>query len=173
METFAKLYLATNGGTKIWHSAKDSNSGTYIQDEIPVDLVSNKCLLHVSQGSQGIVHAAAELYISKTADQLFASAIPHISHDMKLEKPYFQWVNDRRVAPCTMARTFGLRGQSWVFECARLRGFENDDGPLSLNIDGHDDEDHIRERVSRIIPAARALKKIMRQKSAKRRISRP
>ncbi|KAJ5874653.1 uncharacterized protein N7529_003083 [Penicillium soppii] len=158
VETFAILYLATNGGTKIWHSAKDSNSGTWILDEMPVDLVSNTCLLHISQGSQGIVHAAAELYISKTADQLFASAIPHIPRDMRWEKPYFQWVTDRRVPPCTMASIFGLRGQSWVFECGRSRGFKDVDGPLSLNIDGHDDQDYIRERVTRIIPTARVLK---------------
>ncbi|PYH48829.1 uncharacterized protein BP01DRAFT_288491 [Aspergillus saccharolyticus JOP 1030-1] len=159
VENFFELYLATGGANRVWRAAKNSSSGSHIVDEIPVDLVSNICLLHLAQGSQGIVQAAAQLYCYLTMDDFIALASPHIPPDLSLPMPCFKWDVDESLEPCFLASLFGLRGRDWRFNCDRSRNLKTVNGPLSLSFDGHDIGAYFKKRVEKYIPITRETKR--------------
>ncbi|RAH77430.1 hypothetical protein BO86DRAFT_370871 [Aspergillus japonicus CBS 114.51] len=159
VETALGSYLATGGGSRVWRAASGSTSGNYILDGIPVDFVSNVCLLHVAQGSQGIIHAAAQLYVVLTMDELMALASPHIPPDLAVPAPCFKWDVSGSMEPCPVATTFGFQGRNWIFDCRRSKSLRAVGGPLSLSLDGHDAKAYIKGRIEKIIPSTRATKK--------------
>ncbi|RAK80973.1 uncharacterized protein BO72DRAFT_475047 [Aspergillus fijiensis CBS 313.89] len=144
---------------RVWRAARGSTSGNYIMDGIPVDLVSNVCLLHLVQGSQGVIHAAAQLYVVLTMDELIALAAPHIPLDLAMPVPCFKWELDGSMESCPVATMFGFQGHNWVFDCGRSKSLKAVDGPLSLSLDGHDAKAYIERRIKRIIPSTREKKK--------------
>lgn len=159
VENALETYLATEGGSRVWRAARGSTSGNYIMDGIPVDLVSNVCLLHLVQGSQGVIHAAAQLYVVLTMDELIALAAPHIPLDLAMPVPCFKWDVDGSMESCPVATMFGFQGHNWVFDCGRSKSLKAVDGPLSLSLDGHDAKAYIERRIKRIIPSTREKKK--------------
>ncbi|KAK7022406.1 male sterility protein-domain-containing protein, partial [Favolaschia claudopus] len=54
----------------IFHVSSLHPTGTNIFDEVPVDIAANIVLLHIMQGTTGIIHAGAGSYVRRTLAQL-------------------------------------------------------------------------------------------------------
>ncbi|RAH68388.1 thioester reductase family protein [Aspergillus aculeatinus CBS 121060] len=118
-------------------------------DEIPVDQASNTCLLHLALGTQGIVHAAAALYVTYSmADivHMFSAHVPPAAHAAVCNYASEQ-------APSHAEFFFQLITtfpRDWIYDCSRSEGLQHFQGPLSLGLGEHDPERFMQVRVQRV-----------------------
>ncbi|KAF5861243.1 hypothetical protein ETB97_000435 [Aspergillus alliaceus] len=91
-----------------------------VVEEIPVDLAANTCLLHLMQGTRGVVHAGAELYAPLTVREYSAICQTYMPKLIKCEIQMF-----------------------------RSERFKNTAGPIGLSIQGHDFKKFMKSQVEK------------------------
>lgn len=118
-------------------------------NEIPVDIVARTCLAHISKGTTGVVHASADLYITRTIGELFNS-MRHHAPDGVVERMRKAGIDHGDV---TAPELFGMIHQfarDWKIECTRSTDLKEMVGPLGLNLGDHDPETFFKHRIERL-----------------------
>ncbi|KAJ5865296.1 uncharacterized protein N7529_007212 [Penicillium soppii] len=134
LNTLARLYAQSGGGTRVWYSPTGRDAGSNIIDEIPVDLVSNILLLHMVEGSTGIVHAGAQLYNCRSARDFTELLRSNLSPSSQSDFPHFAFTHDRSIPQCALADFYHIGSRDWNFDCSRSERWRHTDGPLSLSL---------------------------------------
>ncbi|CAI7658054.1 unnamed protein product [Penicillium crustosum] len=118
-------------------------------NEIPVDLVARTCLAHVAQGTTGVVHASADLYISRSIGELL-KLMRRYAPDGAEDQVRKAGIDHGDVtAPefYTMIQQFA---RDWKIECTRSVHLKQVAGPLGLDLGDHDPEIFFRLRIERL-----------------------
>ncbi|KAJ5817233.1 Male sterility NAD-binding [Penicillium robsamsonii] len=118
-------------------------------NEIPVDLVARTCLAHVAQGTTGVVHASADLYVSRTIGELLERMRRH-APEGAVEQVRKAGIDHGEVtAPefYTMIQQFA---RDWKIECTRSTHLKQVAGPLGLDLGNHDPEIFFKLRIERL-----------------------
>ncbi|KAF8175940.1 male sterility protein-domain-containing protein [Mycena galopus ATCC 62051] len=133
--SYIQDYL-TDPDSGVFHVSPKHKSGSNILDEIPVDLVSNLILLHITRGSTGIVHAGAQSYVPRSLSQLHDTIRAQLSPDMA--RYAFCYTLDRRIPEGHHTRFWRLLARDWCFSNHASKAFAEVRGPLSIALDDHD-----------------------------------
>ncbi|CAI7575132.1 unnamed protein product [Penicillium viridicatum] len=118
-------------------------------NEIPVDLVARTCLSHVSQGTTGVVHASADLYISRSIGEflkLLRRYAPEGAED-RVRKAGIDHGDVTAPEFYTMIQQFA---RDWKIECTRSVHLKQVAGPLGLDLGDHDPEVFFKLRIERL-----------------------
>ncbi|KXG52125.1 Male sterility, NAD-binding [Penicillium griseofulvum] len=118
-------------------------------NEIPVDLVARTCLAHVAQGTTGVVHASADLYVSRSFGELF-ERMHRYAPEGAVEQVRKAGIDHGEVtAPefYTMLQQFA---RDWKIDCSRSAHLKQVAGPLGLELGNHDPEPFFKLRVERL-----------------------
>lgn len=124
-ETFWRMFVL-NRGSKIFHSALGSETGTNILDETPVDWVANLILIHAAKGTRGIVHTAAGTFLPRTMDK-------YIALNREEGDPKVIWTSDRSVKQDPTVEFYKVMSGDWRFETGRSEWCRSMEGPLSVD----------------------------------------
>lgn len=121
-----------------------------IMDEIPVDVVSNACLLHLSVGSTEIVHAGSQLYATLTVGGYINQLQRHLSNDLSNK------VNRLRLAKKVdfvdqADEMLGRISREWKIDCERSKALKATNGPIGLPLAGRDFDDFVDRRIQQQI----------------------
>ncbi|GKT44860.1 fatty acyl-CoA reductase 2 [Colletotrichum spaethianum] len=140
-------------------------SGKNIVDEIPVDLVSNIILQHVSRGTRGVVHTSSQCYIPRTFDDYLNDLERYVPDDWKpkMARPVF--TTDRTARQCRVAEFYVIKSRNWLVRADRSRDLEQG-GPLGLHFGDHNIQAFTEKRVRRIFTETKELLE-MKEKRAK------
>lgn len=136
-------------------------------NEIPVDLVARTCLAHVAQGTTGVVHASADLYISRSIGgllKLMRRYAPEGAED-QVRKAGIDHGDVTAPEFYTMIQQFA---RDWKIECTRSTHLKQLAGPLGLDLGDHDPEIFFRLRIERL--AKTLLEKLESASVAKNKV---
>jgi nucleoside-diphosphate-sugar epimerase len=121
-------------------------------NEIPVDLVARTCLAHIAKGTTGVVHASADLYVSRSIGELL-NKMRHYAPDGIVEEIRKATIDHGEV---TAPEFFGMIQQfarDWKIDCMRSVYLKSVIGPLGLNLGDHDPEVFFKHRIERLAKA--------------------
>ncbi|KAK7000390.1 fatty acyl-CoA reductase [Favolaschia claudopus] len=124
----------------IFHVSPLHPTGTNIFDEVPVDIAANVILLHIMDGTTGIIHAGAGSY----------DIIDHFPHQPGSRRPEFRYLIDKRVAQGRYAEFLKIFGRDWYFSSAASQKFAAIEGPLSIALGNHDAGKFMSDRTRRL-----------------------
>ncbi|KAI2709224.1 hypothetical protein CBS147332_6283 [Penicillium roqueforti] len=118
-------------------------------NEIPVDLVARTCLAHVAQGTTGVVHASADLYVSRSIGDLLERMRRHAPEGAADQVQKAGIDHGEVTAPefYTMIQQFA---RDWKIECTRSAHLQQVVGPLGLDLGDHDPEIFFKLRIERL-----------------------
>jgi len=136
--------LTLNPGTGILHAADGQTSGSNIFDEIPVDWVANLILLHVADGTQGVVHAGAESFVPVSFDDHARILLEDVA------KKKLSFVRDKSIPQCHWADFYKVLTRDWKFSTESSAKFRGVKGPLSISLEGLNLEGYNRGRRSKV-----------------------
>jgi nucleoside-diphosphate-sugar epimerase len=126
-----------------------------IIEEIPVDLVANVCLVHSAAGTCGVVHAGSELYAAMTFGEYakrLQSCIPKAFRERICRARVRTNIATNLADLSDNLLDVAWRGD-WRIDCARSRGFRNIQGPIGLDLSGHDFDAFSRRRIVHLVNA--------------------
>lgn len=119
-----------------------------IVDEVPVDIVTNACLLHLATGTIGVVQVGAQLYFQTTLGE-YMQQIRKYAPQKVIEKAGRVRV-ERNVHFAHQATDMlDHVARHWEIDCSRTNHLKSTVGPIGLSLDGHDFEDLVRRRIER------------------------
>jgi len=121
-------------------------------NEIPVDLVARTCLAHVVSGTTGVVHASADLYISRTIGELL-NRMRHHAPDGVVEEIRKSGIDHGEVTAPEFFSMIQQFARDWEIECTRSNHLKKVVGPLGLGFGGHDPEEFFNHRIERLAKA--------------------
>ncbi|KAG0154570.1 hypothetical protein PDIDSM_138 [Penicillium digitatum] len=118
-------------------------------NEIPVDLVARTCLAHVAEGTTGVVHASADLYVSWSIGELLERMRRHAPEGAVNQVRKAGIDHGEVTAPefYTMIQQFA---RDWKIECTRSAHLKYVAGPLGLDLGDHDPERFFKLRIERL-----------------------
>ncbi|KAK7000413.1 fatty acyl-CoA reductase [Favolaschia claudopus] len=134
----------------IFHVSSLHPTGTNIFDEVPVDIAANVILLHIMEGTTGVIHAGAGSYVRRTLAQLHQDIIDHFPRKSGSRCPEFRYLSDKRVAQGRYAEFLKIFGRDWYFSSAASQKFVALEGPLSIALGDHDAGKFMSERTRRL-----------------------
>ena len=140
------------GGLDIYHAAPGSTSGSNIIDEIPVDLVANLTLTHLTLGTRGVVTLSSLCYTPRSFDKLIADLRRSLPPSWLPKIPTAVFTTDQSKREGQLARFYRIGTKGWTFDCGRSRALLGSGGPLGVAslLRGHDVGDFTERRVRRI-----------------------
>jgi fatty acyl-CoA reductase len=118
-------------------------------NEIPVDLVARTCLAHVAQGTTGVVHASADLYVFRTIGD-FVELMRHYAPDGAEERVRKAGIDRGDITAPDFFNMIQQFARDWKIECTRSAHLKKLPGPLGLDLGEHDPKDFFRRRVERL-----------------------
>lgn len=118
-------------------------------NEIPVDLVARTCLAHVTQGTTGIVHASADLYVSRTIGELLERLRRHAPKGA-VEQVRKTRIGHGEVTPTEFYTMIQQFARDWKIECTRSAHLKQVAAPLGLDLGNHDPEIFFKLRIERL-----------------------
>ncbi|KAJ5463359.1 hypothetical protein N7475_008303 [Penicillium sp. IBT 31633x] len=121
-------------------------------NEIPVDLVARTCLAHVAQGTTGVVHASADLYISRTIGDLLQLMRRYAPHGAE-EQVRKAGIDHGEVTAPEFFSMIQQFARDWKIECTRSMHLKQMSGPLGLDLGDHDPEAFFKLRIERLAKA--------------------
>ncbi|KAK7048999.1 male sterility protein-domain-containing protein [Favolaschia claudopus] len=134
----------------IFHVSSLHPKGTNIFDEVPVDIAANVILLHIMDGTTGVIHVGAGSYVRRTLAQLHQDIIDHFPRRSNSRCPEFRYLSDKRVAQGRYAEFLKIFGRDWNFSSAASQKFSALEGPLSIALGNHDAGKFMGERTRRL-----------------------
>lgn len=117
-----------------------------IMDEIPVDLVSNACLLHLSTGSTGIVHAGSQLYTSITVGGYISQLQRYVPKELSDKVNRLRLAKNVNFAD-QADEMINRISREWKIGCERSLPLKDTNGPIGLSLAGHDFDDFAQRRI--------------------------
>ncbi|KAJ5781108.1 Male sterility NAD-binding [Penicillium paradoxum] len=118
-------------------------------NEIPVDLVARTCLAHLAEGTTGIVHASAELYVHWTIGELL-ERMRRDAPEGAAEQVRKAGIDHGEVTAPEFFSMIQQFARDWQIECTRSAHLKQVSGPLGLDIGGHDPEGFFKQRIERL-----------------------
>ncbi|KAL3462239.1 male sterility protein-domain-containing protein [Aspergillus heterothallicus] len=119
-------------------------------EEVPVDLVANCCLLHLTNRTTGVVHCASPLYKTRTGAEVLATIRDCVTPAEMAEvfrkqraTAAFMWQNKYRLDQVDQT-------PAWYVECKRSEYQKQLTGPLALVPPQHDDRENVRRRIRKM-----------------------
>jgi nucleoside-diphosphate-sugar epimerase len=144
--THTFMHLLIEGGKyRNFEDAMQLSQDT-IMDEIPVDLVSNACLLHLSIGSVGIVHASSQLYASITVRGYISQLQRYVPQELRDKVNRLRLAKNVNFAD-QADEMISRISRAWKIDCERSKALKNTSGPIGLTLAGHDFDDFSQRRV--------------------------
>lgn len=142
--TFTHL-LIEGGKYRKFEDAKQMSQDT-IMDEIPVDLVSNACLLHLSTGSTGIVHAGSQLYTSMTAGGYIDQLQRYVPRELSDKVNRLRLAINMNLAD-QADEMISRISREWKIDCERSKALKATSGPIGLSLASHDFDNFAQRRI--------------------------
>lgn len=118
-------------------------------NEIPVDLVARTCLAHLAEGTTGVVHASAELYVHWTIGELF-QRMRRDAPEGAAEKVRKAGIDHGEVTAPEFFNMIQGFARDWKIECTRSAHLKKVTGPLGLDVGDHDPEVFFKQRIDRL-----------------------
>ena len=118
-------------------------------NEIPVDLVARVCLAHLAKGTTGVVHAGADLYVTRNVGELLNSMRRH-APDGVVEKVREAGIDHGDVTAPELFSMIHQFARDWQIECTRSVDLKEIAGPLGLNFNDHDPDLFLKIRIERL-----------------------
>lgn len=118
-------------------------------NEIPVDLVARTCLAHVAQGTTGVVHASADLYVSRTIGG-FLERMRRYAPEGAAEQVKKAGLHHGDVTAPEFYSMIQQFARDWKIECTRSAHLKHVAGPLGLDLGNHDPEIFFKLRIERL-----------------------
>ncbi|KAJ5953344.1 male sterility protein-domain-containing protein [Penicillium verhagenii] len=142
--TFARLLI--EGGT--YRKFEDTNSTPkdIILDEVPVDIVSNACLLHLAIGSTEIVHVGSQLYTPVTVEGFIGQLHRYVPKEITEKVTRMRLAKNINFID-QADEMFSRVSRVWNIDCERSKPLRAMGGPIGLSLDGHDFENFAQKRI--------------------------
>ncbi|CAI7590795.1 unnamed protein product [Penicillium glandicola] len=121
-------------------------------NEIPVDLVARTCLAHIAEGTTGVVHAGADLYISRSIGELL-ERMRRYAPEGAVEQVRKAGISDGDVTAPEFYSMIQQFARDWKIECTRSAHLKQVAGLLGIDLDDHDPEIFFKLRVERLAKA--------------------
>ncbi|CAG7930945.1 unnamed protein product [Penicillium olsonii] len=118
-------------------------------NEIPVDLVARTCLAHIAKDTKGVVHASADLYLTRTVGELF-DRMRYYAPEGVVETIRKAGIDHGEVTASEVFRMINQFARDWRIECTRSEELKQVAGPLGLSLPDHDPDAFFKRRIERL-----------------------
>jgi nucleoside-diphosphate-sugar epimerase len=119
-----------------------------IIDEIPVDLVANVCLIHLTIGSTGIVQAGSQLYVPVTSGEYISQIQKHAPPALVEKAGRIRVEKNVHFAKQANDMIQHITREWWI-DCERSKAFKSMEGAIGLTIPGHVFEVFFQQRIAK------------------------
>lgn len=143
---FCERLMYPTSVPNIFHVALNSDSGTNVLDEIPVDLLANVLLQHIARGTSGPVHANAAFFFPRTFDDFVEDVNRWVPEPWRSKMAKIEFSTDHSSQECQLARFYRILTRRWEFLNDRQLLLAKQ-GPIGVSLQGHD---HVVFRKKRI-----------------------
>lgn len=142
------IHLFTQSGVYRSVNETEKFSQEAIIDEIPVDMAVNGCLLHIADGSRGLVHLGCQLYVIQTLGDLMAHWKKYGPKDLASQIAKLNKERNGALARHAYEELYRTH-RTWFVDCSRSQHLQAIGGPIGLSLANHSFEQYMKERVEK------------------------
>lgn len=172
LDTVYSRMMFPVGGLDIYHAAQGSSSGSNILDEVPVDVVANLTLLHLTQRTRGVVQIGSLNYTPRAFDQMIADLRRSLPPSWLPKIATVVFTTDRSKREGQLARFYRIATRDWMFDNGKSRALLGVEGALGVRFRGHDVDGFAERRIRRIFEKAAPMLEEMERKMEGERVVR-
>lgn len=165
LDTVYSRMMFPVSGLDVYHAAQGSTSGSNILDEVPVDVVANLTLLHLTLGTRGVVQTGSLCYTPRTFDKMIADLRRSLPPSWLPKIPTVVFTTDRTKRQGQLAQFYRIATRDWTFDNGKSRALLGLEGLLGVRFQGHEVDEFAKRRIQRLFEKAAPLLKKMERKA--------